>query len=96
MNLSDRGELVAGGTWLYAGSVQCRLAIVRRGFWYGTGDHEDPPELANDRSMETFEVLYELPNDSNQFSGGGQHLTLEDARAEVIARCGDSVTWEEL
>jgi hypothetical protein len=26
--------------------------------WYGSGDHEDPPEIAEDQSLETFEILF--------------------------------------
>ena len=93
---SDRGEVVLEGTWLYADEVPCRIAIVRRGTWYGTGDHEDPPSVADDQEIETFEILFTSPGEPSRFSsGGGQCRTLEQARAAAEAVCGNTVRWGE-
>jgi poly(ADP-ribose) glycohydrolase ARH3 len=88
------GAIVAEGTWLYGGRIRSRIVIVRRMTRYGTGDVEDPAEVADDRDEETFEVLYAFPTEPNQFpAAGGQYPTLSDARAAVEAVCGPSVTW---
>jgi len=93
---SDRGELVLEGTWLYAGEVRSRIAIVRRNEWYGSGDDEDPPEVADDREVETFEILYADPQAPTRFiAGGGRYSTLEEARAAAEAACGATVRWQE-
>jgi hypothetical protein len=95
--MADRvyGDVVLEGTWLYAGGISCRIAIVRRGTLYGTGDYEDPPEVAEDRQVEAFEVLYTAAGEPDRFSsGGGQFPSLELARAAAEAACGPSVTWK--
>jgi hypothetical protein len=93
---TEQGEIVLEGTWLYAGETPCRIAIVRRGTWYGTGDHEDPPEIADDQGVETFEVLYTPAGDPSRFSaGGGQCRTLKEARESAEAACGPTVRWKE-
>lgn len=94
--LSDRGELVLEGTWLYDAAAPCRIAIVRRDTWYGSGDHEDPPDVAEDQELETFEVLYTAAGEPTRFSGGGgQFRTLEEARAAAEGACGATVRWKE-
>jgi len=93
---SDRGEVVLEGTWLYANEVPCRIAIVRREIWYGTGDYEDPPSVANDREIETFEILYSTPGELSRYAAGGvQYRTLEQARAAAEVVCGNTVRWGE-
>jgi hypothetical protein len=89
------GQIVLEGTWLYAGTTRSRIVILRRDTWYGTGDREDPPEVADDREIETFEVRYDAAGDTGRFAaGGGQYLTLDAARARAEAACGSSVVWE--
>ena len=95
MSLSDRGSVVVEGTWLYSDQVRCRIAVVRRDIMYGSGDYEDPPEVAEDRTIETFEVLYASPTNPRQFSaGGGQFRTLDEALAAAELACGSTVHWE--
>jgi hypothetical protein len=92
--MQDRGEIVARGSWLYAGSVRSGIVDVRRAVRYGTGDYEDPPDIAEDRFIETYEPWFELPGEPGNFgAGGGQYATLTDALAAVEALCGDSVDW---
>jgi hypothetical protein len=63
--------------------------------WYGTGDHEDPPEVAEDRRAETFEVRYDPAGEAGTLStGGGQYSSLGSARASAEAACGPSVRWK--
>ena len=89
------GELVLEGSWLYAGTTRCRIAIIRRGTRYGSGDYQDPPEIAADRQVETFEILYTAAGDPDRFTaGGGQYPSLEAARAGAEAACGPSVRWK--
>jgi hypothetical protein len=65
------GEVVLEGSWLYAGTTRYRIAIVRRGSRYGSGDYEDPPEVAQDREAATFEVWYTAAGDPERFAAGG-------------------------
>ncbi len=88
------GDVVLQGTWLYAGTVPSRILILRRDTFYGTGDHEDEPEVAENRQVETFEVLYSAGGEPDRFSAsGGQHLGLDAARAAAEKVCGPSVRW---
>ncbi len=90
----SRGEIVAEGTWQYGDTFPCCLAIVRRDTWNGTGDHLDPPEMAGDRQMPTYEVAYFAPGDPGQeVAGGGQYSTEADTRLAVSRACGPSLAW---
>ncbi len=96
MSLKGRGSPVVEGTWLYAGSIPSRIVIVRRDIRYGTGDYEDPPEVAEDQEVETFEVLYASPTDPTHLAaGGGQYFTVEAASAAAEAVCGVTVQWDD-
>ena len=95
MSLTDRGSVVVEGTWLYADHIRCRIAVVRRDIMYGSGDYEDPSEVAEDQTIETFEVLYTSPtNPEDLCAGGGQFRTLDEACAAARAACGATVHWE--
>lgn len=96
MNPTDGDDVALSGSWLYGGSARAQILIVRRPTRFGTGDHEDPPNIANDQDMEAFEVLYGSPADANQPSaGGGVYATLDQARSAAEAACGASVRWEK-
>ena len=95
MNI-DRGIRVAERTWLYDGKIRCDVAIVRRDTFYGTGDCEDTPDLADDQHSETFEVLFSSPVEANRLTaGGGQYGTLDEARTAAELACGSSLQWHK-
>src|SRR5258706_9746745 len=65
------------GIWLYDGHIECRVEIWQRDERPGTGDYEDPPELADDQPGECYEVLYEPAGGGRMGqAGGGDFLTL--------------------
>ena len=46
------------GTFIYDGTVECDVRIVRSDIRFGTGDHDDPPEIQDDVAIETFYAEY--------------------------------------
>lgn len=94
--LAGRGEhlrdwvdapVIRRGIWLYDGVVRCEVRIIRQSTFYGSGDYEDPPGIADDRECECFGLLFETTTgESPRFVGGGQFETLEGAirRAEEL------------
>lgn len=91
------GETIAKtGCFTYASKVTCDLRIIRSPIRYGSGDHDDPPELADDQSVETFYVEYGSTTERGTFTaGGGVYDSLEEAiaAAEAAPGIGDSVRW---
>src|SRR5258708_419736 len=59
------------GIWLYDGHIECRVEIWQRDERPGTGDYEDPPELADDQPGECYEVLYEPAGGGRMGQAGG-------------------------
>ena len=47
-------SIAAEGTYLYGGSVECRLLIVRCPVRYGSGDEDDEPEDRDDLNVITY------------------------------------------
>lgn len=91
------GEVVKRGVFLYAGAVECDLCIARSSVHYGTGDAEDPPEVAEDLKRETYYVYYGSTTERGRFSaGGGAYPSLPEAVAAVEHAPGvGGVRWSE-
>ena len=43
------GRIVREGRWLYAGSVEVAVRVRESETRFGSGDHEDEPEVRDDR-----------------------------------------------
>ncbi|GAA4426670.1 hypothetical protein GCM10023090_22900 [Acidovorax lacteus] len=85
---------VKRGHWLYGGSIPCEVRVVRHHTLFGTGDLEDEPELAQDREVECFYVLYQTPVGSPKWIGGGSALTLVEAVSIAESTLSGGVKWE--
>ncbi len=81
------------GTWLYADNVLCEVRIVRRHTLYGSGDYEDPPEIAEDRAVECFYLLFRTPTGQPEWVGGGAALSLAEAELLAESKLGPSLVW---
>jgi hypothetical protein len=94
MKIDDNEEMLISGSWFYDGTVRLRIIIARRQIWYGTGDHEDPPEYEDDRHIETYVLKYEIAGTSESYAGGGQYLSLSEAQQAAEKLCGGTIEWE--
>jgi hypothetical protein len=89
--------VVKVGTYLYDGSVECDIRIVRSPTRYGSGDYEDLPEVENDMKVDTFYVQYGSTTERDRFNaGGGGYSSLADAiaGAEAAPGIGKSIVWK--
>ena len=89
MELSSAESVVQVGIFLYDGEVTCNLRIVLSPVRFGTGDHEDPPEVSDDADQDTFYIQYGSATSRGVFNaGGGGFPTLSAAVAHVEAMPG--------
>lgn len=98
MILQPSQEIVKTGTFLYDGLVTCDVMIVRGPICYGSGDDEDPPDVANDQQRETFYIWYGSTTLRGHYNAGGEaRFTLQEAMEAVEAApgIGNSVRWNE-
>ncbi len=80
MPLYDQDQIVRTGIWLYDNVAPTQIRIVKRPFTLGTGDYEDPPEIADDRDAPCFVLVWGIPGVTGAFqtqAEGGQYPTLE-------------------
>ena len=84
------------GTWRYADAIACEVRIVRHHTLYGSGDLDDPPEVANDRDIECFYVIYGTPVGEPRWAGGGVALTLAEAASMAEQQLGTSLVWRSI
>ncbi len=74
--------IVRHGTWLYDGSVDCEVRIVKS----DTADHWNYPDgtTETDRLIDCYYVLWESSAEKGKFSGRAGHFpTITDAIAYV-------------
>ncbi len=67
--------VVMEGTFLYDGKVECDLRIVRSAVRYGSGDYEDPPEIADDTEKTTFYIQFGSTTQRGYSTLLGKHAT---------------------
>lgn len=93
MNEVDQLPPVKEGLWFYAGVTTCHVRIVHHHTLFGSGDADDPPELAADREMPCFYVRYHGPMPSQAWCDGGAALSLSEAMFLAERRLGPVVNW---
>jgi len=87
--------VVRRGTWSYDG-VDREVRIVVSPKYYGSGDCEDEPQIADDRDEDTFLVEYQtLSPTVVVFAGGGQFCSLPEAIRSVEALLAGKVRWHD-
>jgi hypothetical protein len=71
MTSTSLGEhVVKTGSFLYAPGVKCEIRIVHSPVRYGTGDQDDPPEIANDVEANSYYVQFGSPAQPGVFVAG--------------------------
>jgi hypothetical protein len=82
------------GTWYYDHVVPCRVEIWQRSVRPGTGDHQDPPDIAGDLTGKWYEVQYSHPDGTSGHVGGAYYETLDAAMESVHVHTQASVRWD--
>ena len=84
------------GFFVYDGTVRCPLRIVKTDFRPGSGDVEDPPEIADDQSGVWFRVDLTAAGDPTTTwrVGGGYFPTQEEAERHLEDTFAD-LHWED-
>ena len=90
--MSSINEIVVlSGSWIYGDEVAEGVHIIKSNFRPGSGDYEDPPEIAND----AFGVFFGLRfgKYANEHSGeGGAYTTIDEAMEHAKSVC-PSLRW---
>ncbi len=97
-HLNPFETVVREGTFLYEGEVECDIRVVHSPVQYGSGDHEDPPEIADDLARDTYYIQYGSITQRGHFnSGSGPFSTLAEAvaGAEAAPGVGASIRWND-
>lgn len=90
----DRLPPVRQGLWFHGGVTTCHVRIVRHGTLAGTGDADDPPEIARDRKVDCYYIRYDLPH-PHAWHDGGAALSLREAVFMAERRLGPVVSWDD-
>jgi len=98
MNLRASNEtIVRKGTFLYDGTIECDVRIIRSPIHFGSGDYEDPEEIQSDLEQDTFYIQFGSTTERGLFNTSSiGHLSIEEAMAEAVATpgIGRTIRWE--
>lgn len=89
----DELPSIRRGKWLYAGVTPCDVRIIRHDVLQGTGDVDDPPELAGACAVECFYIRYHTPAITPPWHDGGAALSLKEAVFLAERKLGPVVNW---
>ena len=95
-SIARNETVVKEGTFLYDGKIECDIRIIHSPIRYGSGDHEDLPEVENDREQSTFYIQYGSTTERGVFNAsGGGYPTLAEAVAAALASpgIGNTICW---
>lgn len=90
------GTVVKKGTYIYDSSVECDLCIIYSHIRYGSGDYEDPSDIADDIEVDTYYLYFGSTTERGKFNaGGGGYPSLSEAMvaAENAPGIGRTVRW---
>ncbi len=91
----DEKRIVKRGTCYYDNTAEYEVVIAESDILYGSGDGEDPDDVAEDKDTKCYYVWYDTPASRGIFNaGGGGYLTVEGAVESVESRW--PVAWKVL
>jgi hypothetical protein len=86
--------LVKEGVFLYDGTVPCSVKIFKHYMKYGSGNHEDPPDIQNDLEGEYYYIGFGSTTEKEKITSGSMALnTLEEAILEAQAATKNGIVW---
>jgi hypothetical protein len=90
--------VIKQGTFRYADTVVCDIRIIKTDVRYGTGDYEDPPEIADDVEGEFYDVEFGSTTQRGSYPSTIRgFLSLDEAvhAAEQAPGIGATICWLE-
>ncbi len=91
----DERKIRKRAVLLYGGVREYRAIILESDILHGSGDYEDPPEIADDQSIPCYHIWFQnLIDPGNYCAGGGEYPTLAEAMRKLESLVG-FLRWEE-
>jgi hypothetical protein len=87
------GRVVREGRWKYDETVDVAVRIRESDTRFGSGDHEDPPEVREDRSERCYYVAWDGAGTDRSSSVTGPFDTIDEAAAFAAQQCAGTLTW---
>ena len=89
-------SIIKEGTWLYDNEVPSKIAIENRDLAYGSGDHEDPEEIREDKPGDFFYIIYFSPTEENCIlSETGPFNSVVEAESHCNESTNRTISWQQ-
>lgn len=77
-------KIVKRGKCLYDNTAEYEVIIIESDVLHGSGDHEDPPEITNDKEIKCYYCCLDHPNNRDVFNvGRSGFLSIEEAVKDI-------------
>ncbi|MFL6697965.1 MAG: hypothetical protein ACJ8GJ_12415 [Vitreoscilla sp.] len=93
MSSFDDLPVLAEAQWLYDGSVPVRIRVHSSPMYYGTGDYEDPTDIAEERPGEFYILSWESAGSPGSFPNAMPNLASIDEVLETVERKFPGARW---
>ena len=93
MSSFDDLPILAEAEWSRDGSAPMRLRVHSSPMYYGTGDFEDPTDIAEERPGDFYIVTQELADSPGRFADVGPNLASIEEVLDLVARRFPGARW---
>jgi hypothetical protein len=93
MSTFDDLPILAEGEWLYDGTVPLRLRVHASPMYYGSGDYEDPSDIAEDRPGNFYIISSETPGSPGRFGTTIPNLESIEEVLSTVERLFPGARW---
>ena len=93
MNSLDDLPIIAEAEWLHDGGVPLRIRVHASPMYYGTGDYEDPTDIAEDSPGNFYILSRESAGTPGVFSVSGPNLESVDEVIATVERLFPGARW---
>lgn len=93
MSPDDDLPIVAEAEWPHAGGAPLRIRLLSSPAYFGAGDFEDAPDIAEDQVGQAYIVSYESPDRPGVFDNAIPGLASIDAAMALVEQKFPGARW---
>ena len=92
MSEFDDLPILAEAEWLHDGTVPIRIRVHSSPMYYGTGDYEDPSDIAEERPGDFYILTHEVAGSPGKFDMTRNLASIDDV-LETVERKFPGARW---
>ena len=91
--MDDFGPVIREGRWLYDGTGEVAVRIRQSDTRFGSGDHDDPPEVRDDHQVRCHYVDWDGAGTNRSAFITGPFDSLREAEEFAVGQSRGTLSW---